>query len=264
MIFVLWLLSLAWKESKELIPAAQNGFDGLIDYLEFWNIIDWVSIFSGLTVMAFWFLLAFVEIPAFNAQVELLPQAAAHDQFERDDTLAWLTNEEIRAGLPETYFDDLDLLNGQLTTLMSSLQFIKMLMCVFSFVMMFRFFKAFRANPRLAIAVDTLVRAAVDILHFFVVFLTIFLVFTLIAYIMFGSQVWEFSSVWVASLSTFRVLMGDFDVDSLYAVNAQVAALWFISFNVIVLLILLNMLLAIVMDTYSEVRGRATRASLRL
>ena len=62
-------------------------------------------------------------------------------------------------------------------------------MSVFTFVMMFRFFKAFRANPRLAIAVNTLVKAAVDILHFFVVFLTIFLVFTLIAYIMFGSQV---------------------------------------------------------------------------
>ena len=71
---------------------------------------------------------------------------------------------------------------------MASLKQIQAQMCVFSFVMMFRFFKAFRANPRLAIAVNTLVKAAVDILHFFVVFLTIFLVFTLMAYITFGAQ----------------------------------------------------------------------------
>merc|ERR1719197_1051422 len=109
-------------------------------------------------------MLAFISIPAFNEQVEILPQAAAHDQFERDDTLSWLTNEEIRAGLPETYFDDLDTVNDTMIALMGSLGFIRMLMCVFSFVMMFRFFKAFRANPRLAIAVDTLVKAAVDIL----------------------------------------------------------------------------------------------------
>merc|ERR1719321_2629992 len=85
--------------------------------------------------------------------------------------------------------------------------------------------------------------------------MTIFLVFTLIAYITFGAQVLEFSSMGRASMSTFRVLMGDFDVDSMYAVDSMMAQLWFLLFNVIVLLILLNMLLAIVMETYSEVKG---------
>merc|ERR1719424_2589476 len=49
--------------------------------------------------------------------------------------------------------------------------------------------------------------------------------------------------------------MGDFDVGAYISVDPYMGPIWFVLFMIIVLQILLNMLLAIVMDTYSEVKG---------
>merc|ERR1711871_874955 len=51
--------------------------------------------------------------------------------------------------------------------------------------------------------------------------------------------------------------MGEFDFDELLKVNFLGAFFWFFSFMVLVFLVLLNMLLAIVMDTYNTVKSRA-------
>lgn len=57
----------------------------------------------------------------------------------------------------------------------------------------------------------------------------------------------------------FRVLMGEFDFNEMASGNALdyiSATAWFWLFEFIVLLIMLNMLLAIVMDTYAQVSGK--------
>jgi len=49
--------------------------------------------------------------------------------------------------------------------------------------------------------------------------------------------------------------MGDFDIDSMYEAGRSMAVTWFVLFQVLTVLIMLNMLLAIVMDAYSDVKG---------
>ena len=52
---------------------------------------------------------------------------------------------------------------------------------------------------------------------------------------------------------TKQVLMGDFDFYEMSQVSAVFAFFWFWTFQGLVFLIMLNMLLAIVLDTYSQV-----------
>merc|ERR1712100_470532 len=73
--------------------------------------------------------------------------------------------------------------------------------------------------------------------------------------ILFGREMQEFSTFGRAFLSCFIVLLGDFDVDSLYTSGHAMALIWFLTFQILTVMIMLNMLLAIIMDTYSEVKG---------
>lgn len=66
---------------------------------------------------------------------------------------------------------------------------------VYILVMMMRFFKAFRANPRLNVVTQTLIDGSVDIGHFLVVFLTIFMAFVLCGQVLFGSKMKDFSTL---------------------------------------------------------------------
>merc|ERR1711871_125565 len=50
------------------------------------------------------------------------------------------------------------------------------------------------------------------------------------------------------------MLMGDFDADSMMQVSVVMVWIYFGSFMVLLLLIMLNMLIAILMDVYSEVK----------
>merc|ERR1712151_541189 len=53
---------------------------------------------------------------------------------------------------------------------------------------------------------------------------------------------------------------GDFDWEELRQVGRQDAAMWFVPFTIIVVMLLLNMMMAIIMDTYSEVKDSLENA----
>ena len=57
------------------------------------------------------------------------------------------------------------------------------------------------------------------------------------------------------SYTLLRAMLGDFDFPSYQAAHPSLGPLFFIIFIFIVFFILLNMFLAIINDTYSEVKG---------
>merc|ERR1712048_1430664 len=63
-----------------------------------------------------------------------------------------------------------------------------------------------------------------------------------------------FSQMSFALQSCFLIMLGDFDYAELSNEHLYTAAIWFLTFMILVSLIMLNMLLAIIMDVYSEVK----------
>merc|ERR1740121_1482053 len=122
-------------------------------------------------------------------------------------------------------------------------------------------FKGFEANPRLQLVTDTIMRASSELFHFLVVFSTIFIGFTMTAHILFGDELPQFSTLGRSTDTAFTTLLGDFDWYTEWSVADKnftlprtriLLLVWFWLFEVSVLLILLNMLLAIIMDHYME------------
>eukprot|EP00928_Gymnodinium_smaydae_P036530 TRINITY_DN25521_c0_g1_i1.p1 TRINITY_DN25521_c0_g1~~TRINITY_DN25521_c0_g1_i1.p1 ORF type:complete len:931 (-),score=236.53 TRINITY_DN25521_c0_g1_i1:16-2808(-) len=224
----------------------QNGFlDAMRLYWNFWNLVDWLNIGMGITSVVIW-LLATLAMYAEGVHGILVEE-----------------NGVMR--MPETMSLDvttLDVIEGELATVIDYFRLLHIVMGLNTVSIMLKFFKAFQANPRLALVTNTLKRAAVDILHFGIVFLTVFIAFAVIGHILFGGDIVQFSSVQVSINTAFVVLMGEF---GWYAENGPeapaglssgmprlVIILWFWLYMIFVLLILLNMLLAIILEHYTE------------
>merc|ERR1719453_1524741 len=73
--------------------------------------------------------------------------------------------------------------------------------------------------------------------------------------ILFGEELVDFANFGRSTNAVFRLMLGDFDWEALYHVGRPHASLWFWSFTWLVNLIMLNMLLAIIMDIYTDVKG---------
>lgn len=148
-------------------------------------------------------------------------------------------------------------LNASVTRMVALVDLYRTGITMYALLILFRFFKAFRSQPRLAIVTNTLIGCAVDFIHFFIVFWTMFMSYVLASMFLFGHRLAEFSNTDQAVTKCFLVLLGDFDFDELMEENPTTAALWFYTFLVFMMLLLLNMSLAIIMDVYSEAKGNA-------
>lgn len=132
---------------------------------------------------------------------------------------------------------------------------LRIVLAVFPFIIGMRFFKVFSLQPRLGVVTATLKNATVDIVHFMMVFGSIFLVFVTAAMILFGQEIDDFTNFGRATMTVYRIMLGDYDWDELIRVGRQQTGLWFWTFTWLVNLIMLNMLLAIVMDVYTSVKA---------
>ncbi|GAB1601077.1 polycystin-2-like isoform X1 [Argonauta hians] len=123
------------------------------------------------------------------------------------------------------------------------------------FMAWIKIFKYISFNKTMTQLSSTLGKCAKDLAGFAVMFFIIFLAFTQLGYLIFGTQVKEFSSFEDAFFTLFRIILGDFDFHQLESANRILGPIFFILYVFFVFFILLNMFLAIINDTYSEVKG---------
>eukprot|EP00931_Biecheleriopsis_adriatica_P024484 TRINITY_DN15242_c0_g2_i2.p1 TRINITY_DN15242_c0_g2~~TRINITY_DN15242_c0_g2_i2.p1 ORF type:complete len:992 (+),score=137.20 TRINITY_DN15242_c0_g2_i2:417-2978(+) len=125
----------------------------------------------------------------------------------------------------------------------------------YPFALVSRFFEVCAGQPRLSLVTKTLIRAATDVFHFSIVFGFVFAVFAAAAMIRFGSFLPDFATYTRSLDTSFHVLVGDWDWESMSGVGLVEAGLWFWAFIWLIELCMFNMLLAIMMDVYTDTRG---------
>ncbi|KAM6123058.1 polycystin-2-like protein 2 [Phoenicopterus ruber ruber] len=118
-----------------------------------------------------------------------------------------------------------------------------------------KIFKYISFNKTMTQLSSTLSRCAKDIIGFAIMFLIIFFAYAQLGYLVFGSQVEEFSTFQNCIFTQFRIVLGDFNFETIEAANRILGPVYFITFVFFVFFVLLNMFLAIINDTYSEVKA---------
>ncbi|KAI3378657.1 hypothetical protein SNEBB_011293 [Seison nebaliae] len=123
------------------------------------------------------------------------------------------------------------------------------------FLSWIKIFKYISFNKTMTQLSTTLGKCAKDVAGFAVMFFIVFFAFAQLGYLIFGTQIKDFSS-FVSSLFTlFRIILGDFDFHALEQANRVLGPIFFLTYVFFVFFVLLNMFLAIINDTYSEVKA---------
>nr|XP_032805655.1 polycystic kidney disease 2-like 1 protein [Petromyzon marinus] len=118
-----------------------------------------------------------------------------------------------------------------------------------------KIFKYVSFNKTLTQLSSTLARCAKDVLGFAVMFFIIFFAYAQTGYLVFGSQVEDFSSFVNCIFTQFRIILGDFDFHAIENANRILGPIYFTTYIFFVFFVLLNMFLAIINDTYTDVKA---------
>jgi hypothetical protein len=241
-----WVIPMI-KELKDMCHLMRiSGLsDGFLSYWGLWNFVDWVSICMGVAVTVIWLLICMAM------EAEEIIALLIEDGSEWVLTPRAMLLDVTALEIADTKFADISSLFFTMHIVMGGA----------TVSIMLKFFKAFQANPRLQLVTNTLVRAGSDIFHFLVVFSAVFLGFAVTGHILLGNDLVQFRS-FAASIDTcFIVLMGEFgwyegvstsDNGLESGLPYIILMLWFWSYMVFVLLIMINMLLAIILEHYTE------------
>jgi hypothetical protein len=215
------------------------------DYLGLWNIIDWVSIFVAMLIIQFYITMRFA-VSTVNVQLTEMIQMS------------------LQVPDRATYEAKVEEFFTLVQDMCSAEKVFRITLCIYPTIVMLRLFKSFKAQPRLALVTATMGKASQDMIHFFIVFLSVYVCMMVNSVLFFGQDVQEFGSPPRAIHACFRAMFGDWDWDAMKEIGFSKALIWFWLFMIIMVLLLLNMLLAIVMDAYNIVKSQAGDASTLL
>jgi len=114
------------------------------------------------------------------------------------------------------------------------------------------------AHPKMAVLTATVTGALNNLMHFMLLFIILFLMLAFMAHWMLGEYIKEFGTFGTTILSQMQMFFGEFikaeDTDELHGVMLLMYWVYAWTFIVIVVLLLLNFLLAIVVDAFVEVK----------
>eukprot|EP00927_Polykrikos_kofoidii_P067858 TRINITY_DN6328_c0_g2_i1.p1 TRINITY_DN6328_c0_g2~~TRINITY_DN6328_c0_g2_i1.p1 ORF type:complete len:948 (-),score=139.19 TRINITY_DN6328_c0_g2_i1:55-2874(-) len=133
----------------------------------------------------------------------------------------------------------------------------RLILSMYTLLVAWKVLRACTGQPRLAMVTNTLTRASTDIVHFLIVLITILGAFIVSGMYLFGNRLWSFSQFGLSLITCSRMLLGDFDFDELREEELLMPMIWFVLFIVLVVCLMLNMLMAIIMDQYTEVKSEA-------
>lgn len=242
----LWAVLLLWvfiAEVREigqiLVNADTSWYRALLEeYIGFSNAVDWISFIIATVVASIFFVLAI---------------QTAHLQAKMKDLLMGAGNgREAYLDLVSSFFAEYEATYAQESTY-------RVMLSAYPLMLILRLLKSFDAQPRLAIITETLREASQDMLHFSLALSAMVVCLCLEGVLLFGRDIEDMGNFARAFHFAFRIIFSEEEdaFHKLEQVSRLAAYGWFTIFTVLVVIILLNMLLAIIMDNYMMVKKRS-------
>eukprot|EP00929_Paragymnodinium_shiwhaense_P020522 TRINITY_DN13657_c0_g1_i1.p1 TRINITY_DN13657_c0_g1~~TRINITY_DN13657_c0_g1_i1.p1 ORF type:complete len:935 (-),score=253.92 TRINITY_DN13657_c0_g1_i1:83-2887(-) len=240
--FMLWL-HVCWTSMQGLLEASKNA--GPLSYfMEPLNVLEWLTACGGMAVFITWlaYLVRLSDVKTLIMKVAMAEPATL-------DYTEWELFEYRQA--TRKLFE-------QMASFIDQLETGRWYMASYIIFLIFRFFIAFEAQPRLAVITQTVLGCKSDFIHFFIVFMSMYASFSVAAMFLFGHRMIQFSDPWLAFCQNFEILLGSFAWDELGEEYPLTSFLWFTGFMVLIFNIMLNMILAIIMDVYGSAKQAAS------
>lgn len=234
------------SECLEILSVVKRkGFEGFTqEYLSFWNAFDWFSLFCAFTVMGM-FGAVMSLVNGLNDSLMAIKDPGASHSGSFNSTAYTIE------------------MHSHVALLENTVQYVnnfRMVMAAYPLIIILRLFKAYSAQPRLAMVTKTLETAGQELVEFGLVFFSVFITITISGVVLFGREVSSFATLPRAVFACFRMLIGDLMWDDIGQVGRVFAFIWMAMFMIVMVMLLLNMLLAIIMKHYVQAKDSAGNA----
>jgi len=120
-------------------------------------------------------------------------------------------------------------------------------------------FKYFHYSPKYGILVRTISHALPDLLQFMYMFATVFMVFGVMGMMMFGHVLREWSSFFDSVQTLIMMLTVEYGMAALVGVDVYMGTVFYFFFLIIAYFLLVNILLAILIDAYTALNEENRR-----
>eukprot|EP00271_Cylindrocystis_brebissonii_P009574 TRINITY_DN2455_c0_g4_i1.p1 TRINITY_DN2455_c0_g4~~TRINITY_DN2455_c0_g4_i1.p1 ORF type:complete len:1556 (-),score=275.43 TRINITY_DN2455_c0_g4_i1:1951-6618(-) len=217
-----------------------------------WQIIDLLSIFIMIAVIALWIYHVLAQARPFRTSLRYNIYRFLPGDYFRLLTPAD-TGDGSTSALPEALqvFSKLD-------SLIKFKIFYFALNGVNVFLVVLRVLKFMDFQPRMGTITRTLTEASTNLFHFFILGAILFLGYAVFGNIAFGGQIDQFRTIAITFDTMLTALNGDDTVDTFFVQlsgwSLYVAVLYWWSFIVLIMYITFNLLIAIVVDAYASVK----------
>lgn len=234
---LLCLLLVLYRQIRELWRKETRFTDALRN---FWRFVDYVSTAFVIVFFALWGIVVGITIQdSFRERIEKLSGGE----------LAWASDDEAIA--------DLEAIISSLKRIASFTVALRLIATGTILCLGVCILERFRFHPRLDVLSQTVARSLSKFGAFFIVCLVIIVTFALSGHAIFGDRVEEFSTIADSLMACVNILFGNFDYGVINGMYGPVAILYYWIYMIVVTLVLLNMMLAIVLDTYEDVSKQA-------
>ncbi|CAE7925459.1 PKD2, partial [Symbiodinium necroappetens] len=254
-LFMLILMRILYSEIKELLPALSIGFDGIMNYLQFWNIVDWLAIFWGAICAGLWVVFC-IHLSMVQPRIEQLPLRQMDQIVYANNT--YMQRWEVNIMMPRPEYEAL------LESMMQACQdasiwheAVRMLCVLYLFVLMMKFFKSFKANAQLDVVITTLSGSVKDVSHFAIVFFTIFLCYAWSGHIFFGKSTEGCSTMLGAIFWRWSSGVGVGDMEDLDLLGRILGYTYTLSYEFLVLNLLFGILFGLIFESYGRTQKEA-------
>lgn len=242
---VFWALWLTWMLAQHIIAtvvACRNG-----------RALSHIT--SGSVVIA-WALIIF-------GWALVILQGVEHAESARTQNLIdqW---EKLRSNVDKSQLESLDI---SWTRKIHSVAYLAASMdrdlviaaALYHVIIMFHLLMCSRGHPRLAALVDTLAKSLQDIFHLFIVFVFVFMAYVFAGHTLFGSKLSDFSTINGAiGITLEQVVSFKTNWDVITSEDMWPAAIWVWTMILLVSLVIINIVLAVIFEFYTEVQTYIT------
>ncbi|CAK9098737.1 unnamed protein product [Durusdinium trenchii] len=265
-LFILILMRILYFEMKEFVPAMATGLDGIMNYLQLWNIVDWLTISWGIVCALLW-LIALLQLDGLQPAIEELPLPVFDAIIETVNIInkTYLAPQQLNAVMThEDYYGRLARVFDAFQAVSIWNESVRLVAVLYLFILMLKFFKSFKANKRLNVVINTLTHSVKDVSHFAIVFATIFLCYAWAAHVFFGWSIEAASSMFGAAYWRWSGAVDSRDMEDLTDVGRVLGYAYTLSYEFLVLNLLFGILFGLVFEAYGRTRAEAGKTDTLL
>eukprot|EP00438_Fugacium_kawagutii_P028802 Skav222858 [mRNA] locus=scaffold2201:9184:12922:- [translate_table: standard] len=250
--FLLLSLRSVYVNLKEVVPALMAGLDGLINYLTFWKIVEWISLLFGVGCFILWVTVysqITVELPA---EIAKLPKKSFDEAIRQKGGYLNIFELQQIMSIPEiaaVLNDIMTVGNG----IRDNHEMMRNFFALNFMVMILRFFKSFTTNPRLDVVIQTIVDCTPNVAHFFIVYFSLFVSFAFAGHFLFGHLLEGYSTALASLFTRYRNSM-TFEVLNEMPVGHQILGyMWTWAYQLLMPSLILSTWLRLVHGSYRSV-----------